>query len=283
MTDVIITGTGVPHLSPGRAGPGVLVRAGDTLLQFDAGRATALRLVEAGVRVGDLSALFVTHHHSDHLTGLQDLLFARWLEGQTDFVPLEVVAPVGPSTDYLHAMMEPWAADIAVRQSHVGRTDRPDPVVSGFAVGPGAEVVWQRGDVRVLAAAVHHEPVLPAVAYRVETGDGVVVISGDTAVCDEVAALAADADVLVHEAFRRDLMMRFVDDFPHVGHIADYHADTKALGVMAAGIDVPTLLLTHLIPPPRDEAGEAQLAEEVRAGGYAGEIVVARDLTEVSF
>lgn len=47
-TTVTITGTGVPHLSPGRAGPGVLVECGDVRLQFDAGRATALRLIEAG-------------------------------------------------------------------------------------------------------------------------------------------------------------------------------------------------------------------------------------------
>lgn len=76
-TAVVITGTGVPHVAPGRAGPGVLVSCGDVHIQFDAGRATALRLVEAGVRAGDLDALFVTHHHSDHLTGLTDVLFAR--------------------------------------------------------------------------------------------------------------------------------------------------------------------------------------------------------------
>ena len=32
----------------------------------------------------------------------------------------------------------------------------------------------------VLAIAVHHEPVRPAVAYRIETPDGVAVVSGDT-------------------------------------------------------------------------------------------------------
>lgn len=26
MTEIVITGTGVPHLEPGRAGPGVLVQ-----------------------------------------------------------------------------------------------------------------------------------------------------------------------------------------------------------------------------------------------------------------
>jgi hypothetical protein len=50
-TTVTITGTGVPHLAPGRAGPGVPIEHGDVRLQFDAGRATALRLTEAGVKM----------------------------------------------------------------------------------------------------------------------------------------------------------------------------------------------------------------------------------------
>ena len=57
---------------------------------------------------------------------------------------------------------------------------------------------------RVLAVGVHHEPVPEAVAYRVETPDGVVVVSGDTRVCAEVEQLATGADVLVHEACRTD-------------------------------------------------------------------------------
>ena len=59
-TEVVITGSGVPHVAPGSAGPGVLVRHGNTALQFDAGRATSLRLAEAGTR----STLF-----ADNLSG----------------------------------------------------------------------------------------------------------------------------------------------------------------------------------------------------------------------
>jgi ribonuclease Z len=91
-TKITVTGTGVPHVSPGRAGAGVLVECGDVRLQFDAGNATSLRLIEAGVHTNELSALFITHHHSDHLTGLTDVLFSRWLESHRGFVPLEVVA-----------------------------------------------------------------------------------------------------------------------------------------------------------------------------------------------
>ena len=55
-TEVIITGTGVPHLTPGRAGPGVLIRSGEVSIQFDAGRATALRLCEANTQPTQLDA-----------------------------------------------------------------------------------------------------------------------------------------------------------------------------------------------------------------------------------
>ena len=58
-------------------------------------------------------------------------------------------------------------------------------------------------DATVHAITVRHDPVIPAVGYRVTTADGRVVISGDTAVCAEVEQLAGGADVLVHEAFRR--------------------------------------------------------------------------------
>jgi ribonuclease Z len=281
-TDVIITGTGVPNVAPGRAGAGVLVRHGDCLLQFDAGRATTLRLVEAGVSTGSLTALFVTHHHSDHLVGLQDLLFTRWVENHGHHTPLPVVAPDGPCVTYLERMMDPWADDIEIRQVHADRSDPPDPEIVAFSPGTEPSVVWEHDRVRVLAVAVHHEPVLPAVAYRIETPDGAVVISGDTRVCEEVATLAADADVLVHEVFRRAVMAPLAEHLPHLHHIADYHADSEELGAMAGRIQVPTLVLTHLIPPPRNEADEASMADEVRGAGYQGAIIVARDLTKVS-
>jgi ribonuclease Z len=57
----------VPIRSAGRAGAGTLVRCADVALQFDAGRATTTRLVEAGVPPHALTALLLTHVHSDHV------------------------------------------------------------------------------------------------------------------------------------------------------------------------------------------------------------------------
>lgn len=282
-TEVIVTGTGVPHLAPGRAGPGVLVRHASTALQFDAGRATALRLCEAGIQPQDLDALFVTHHHSDHLTGLVDLVFARWLQSLLGHEPLTIVAPTGPSTRYLERMLDPYEDDIAIRKAHAGRDDSPTPEVIGFTARSSVGTVWTHSNVRVSARAVHHEPVAPAVAYRIDTPDGVVVVSGDTIACEEVAELAHGADVLVHEAFRRAAMKPLAARFPALARIADYHADTPAVGSIAKQAGVRTLVLTHLIPGPRNDQDKQAFIDDVRSGGFEGKIIVADDLETVQF
>lgn len=276
-TEVVVTGTGVPHLAPGRAGPGVLVRTAATALQFDAGRATSLRLCEAGTQAQDLDALFVTHHHSDHLTGLVDLVFARWLQSPLGYTPLPIVAPIGPSTRYVERMLEPWEDDIAVRMQHVDRPDGPAPELIGFEASADAREVWRNSELRVLARTVHHEPVTPAVAYRVETPDGAVVISGDTVACDEVAELAEGAEVLVHEAFRRAAMQPFIKAVPPLARIAAYHADTSEVGGVAKRAGVRTLVLTHLIPAPRNAQDKQGFVDDVRSGGFDGELIVADD------
>ena len=280
MTKVTITGTGMPPVEAGRAGPGVLVQHGDLALQFDAGRATSLRLAEVGIKPSDLDAVFITHHHSDHVTGIVDLFFTAWLNRPTSVV-LEFVAPTGPSTRFLERMLDPYEDDLAVRIAHTKR-DHPSPVVTPFEASFEPQEVWRSGDVRVVACSVHHHPVEPAVAYRIETPDGVVVISGDTRVCDEVEELARGCDVLVHEAFRVDAWVEHTGD-EGARVIGDYHADTVALGAMAHRADPGALLLTHLAPPPRSDQDKQSFVDEIRRGGFLGDVRVCDDLAHIEF
>lgn len=281
-TEVVLTGTGVPHPSPGRAGPGVLVRRGDVALQFDAGRGTTLRLVEAGSPVHALSAVFITHVHSDHVVDLADVVMTRWIQGTMHpSSPLPIVAVEGRVTRFTDAMLTPYADDIALRVEHV----QPAPPildVRPFAFPLTPTEVWRSGDdaVVVEAVGVHHEPVTEAVAYRITTPDGVVVISGDTRVCDEVRDLARHADVLVHEACRTTAMSAAIAGTPFE-NIFDYHADTVALGAMAAAAGVRHLVLTHLIPQPTTDEQVERFAADVRSGGFTGALTVGRDLDRV--
>lgn len=77
-------------------------------------------------------------------------------------------------------------------------------------------------------------------------------------------------------------MLKLVRVVPQLKHIAAYHADTVELGAMAARINVPRLLLTHLIPSPGSgPVTKEDFADDVRRGGYQGEVIVADDLTRV--
>ena len=278
-TLVTVTGTGTPLAAADRAGPGVLVRRGDLHLQFDAGRATVTRLMGAGSSPAQLAAVFLTHYHSDHVVGLVDVVLSHWTMDLNDEAGrLAVVAPKGPTTRYCQRMLDPWADDLAVRSSHNGRDPRPKMDLIGFDVPDTPTEVWSCGDVRVIAGQVRHEPVIGAVGYRIETPEGVVAISGDTLVCDEVAALAAGADVVVYESMRMDVINRRP---PDKRFITEYHADTRLIGAQMQQLGIPRLLLTHMVPSPSTEEERQAYVDEVREGGYEGDISVCDDLTTV--
>jgi ribonuclease Z len=283
-TEVILTGTGTPGPIPGRAGAGTLVRAGQVAVQFDAGRATVLRLAEAGTHPGRLDALFLTHVHSDHVQDVPDVTMTRWIYNKhgEDAGPLPIVAPQGPAARFVRRMLAPFDDDIAARMAHVDATP-PRFDLTAFPVKPEPQRVWQStdGTVTVDAVQVHHEPVTAAVAYRVAAPDGVVVISGDTIVCDEVAQICSGADVLVHEACRATALASQVAGTPFET-IFSYHADTVALGALAEKAGVRHLVLTHLIPPPADAASAALFEADVRHGGYHGQVTVGQDLTRIA-
>lgn len=276
-TTVTVTGTGTPMMVPGLAGPGVLVESQGAALQFDVGRGTTMRLTDAGLPLESLSALFITHHHSDHLVGLADLLMSRWLEdGKTQ---LPVIVPEGPASTIVERVLDVWRDEIAMRQRHTNRVGDPRADLRAFSASGELTEVLRLGDVKVEAALVEHDPVVPAVGYRVTTPAGVVAISGDTAVGEPLAGLATNADVFVCEAFRSKADLGFLSD-PVA--LTKYHADTTAVGALAHEAQVKTLILTHLIPPVTDESVRRAFQDDVRAGGFTGEVIVASDLDAVT-
>lgn len=282
-TTVTLTGTGVPHAAPGRAGAGVLVRYNDISLQFDAGRATVLRMIEAGVSPTHLTALFVTHYHSDHVIDVPDVVLTRWVQQHVQNTgPLTIVTPRGSALRYVERMMDAFDHDIHVRQEHTNAQDLRMNIVP-FDATFAEQLVWTSdgGEVTVHAVAVHHEPVLDAVAYKVTTPDGSVVISGDTRVCAEVFELAKDADVLVHESCRTQAMAVGIKGTAFE-NIFDYHSDSVVLGEFAERYGIKHLLLTHLIPSPSTQEQASKFESDARQGGYTGTITVGEDLTTIN-
>src|SRR3546814_14765331 len=103
----------------------------------------------------------------------------RWIQQQlAPSGPLVVVAAQGLASRFVQRLLDPYDDDLALRVEHVGAAPI-ELALRTFEVPISPEVVWPcpDGSVRVLAVAVHHEPVPYAVAYRIEITNAVAVIS----------------------------------------------------------------------------------------------------------
>ncbi|MGU3499723.1 ribonuclease Z [Mycobacterium sp. C31M] len=243
MIEVTLLGTGSPIPDPDRAGPSTLVRAGGQALLVDCGRGVLQRLAAAGSGAGALSALLLTHLHSDHIADLGDVLITRWVSTFTpDPVPLPIIGPPG-TAEVVAATLAAFAHDIGYRIAHHADLTGP-PQVEVHEVTEG--VVWDADGVRVLTAPTDHRPVAPTVGFRVEHAGASVVLAGDTVPCASLDTLAGGAGALVHTVIRKDL----IDALPlqRIRDICDYHSTVEQAAETAARAGVGILILTHYVP-----------------------------------
>src|SRR5690349_12789574 len=118
MIEVTLLGTGSPIPDPRRAGPSTLVRAGGQTFLVDCGRGVQQRLVAAGSGAGAITALLLTHLHSDHIADLGDLLITRWVTTfDPDPAPLPIIGPPG-TAEVVDATLQAFGHDIGYRIAH---------------------------------------------------------------------------------------------------------------------------------------------------------------------
>ncbi len=271
-----------------------------------------------------LHQVFLTHLHSDHDCDYFNLFLLGWPilqfnppvdvygpspAGRLPPAPADapaghriaVVNPANPTpgiVDVTRSQIEAHAYDINIRMREAGRADlvelvAPHEIVlpSDLDAGPGRVappmdpiVVAEDDRVRVTAVLVDHAPVFPAFAFRFDTDDGSVVISGDTAPSANLIALAQGTDILVHEVFADDTARPEPDESWEASqrdhHRVSAHTPLSAVGAVAAESGARRLVLTHFLP------GDDALPDEhwIRGVGdrYDGEVIPGSDLLELA-
>ena len=183
---VTLVGTGGPELTPERVrGEATLVQVGGQSLLFDAGRGVLDGLYQARVRPQEVTRVFLTHLHSDHIEGLPGLWMTPWfLLGRTE--PMEVWGPAGTRA-MVDGMRQMYGHDVVGRVNPTARVE--GLAVTVHEIGPG--VVWDAGGVWVTAIAVEHADGDPALAYRVEGAGRAVLLTGDCTLTEGLVAGAA--------------------------------------------------------------------------------------------
>jgi ribonuclease BN (tRNA processing enzyme) len=271
---LLVLGSGGPGAT-GRAGAGYIVSLdGEPRILVDAGPGTFARAGEAGVDLGPVDIVLLTHLHVDHTGELPGLIKARIVSERRD-IEFRIFGPPGspggngaarfPSTTQFvdlqfgphgaFSYLSDFAGHLTLHARNIGRSAQP-------------QVLLKDGALTISAITGHHGDA-PSVIYRIDYRDRSITFSGDIDSAGHAALtrLARNTDVLVFNAAVLD-----PPGSPPV--LYTLHTAPRDIGRIARAVGARKLLLSHLNPAV-DDAREAVLAS-IRES-YTGSIEFARD------
>jgi len=270
---VTLLGTGAPPPRLDRFGPSTLVEVGREKFIFDAGRGAMQRLHQLDIPFADITGMFLTHHHSDHVVGFADLWLTGWIGrpwGKRS-TPLKVWGPEG-TKQFAEHLPKAFAVDIRVRSKNYP----PDGVkLNGEEISEGM-VFYNRG-VKVSAFEVDHGGEdLPAFGYRIDFAGRAVVLSGDTTFNENLIRHAQGTDLLVHEVTAA--AGGAAENPQQLKRIASNHTTPEQAGEVFARVKPKLAVYNHLLLFGGATAADLIPATRTR---YSGPLIVGEDLLQL--
>ena len=242
-----ILGSGTSQISKHRSSPGYLLQADNQKMALDLGQGSLRRLLQAGHRPDELTAVFISHHHLDHMADLLPLLFGLNYDPVLSAkAEIDLLASTG-FAKVLESLGRAYGAWI----------DPQAPRLRKHFIEPGGDVL--QGGVRIATAKARH--IDTSIAFRFEHGGKSLVYLGDSAYSEQVAELSSGADLLIAHIGDRGMQTE------------PTHLNPKTAGRLAKEAKVGTLLLSHLYGDM-----DASKAQDIAGLEYSGRIKVAEDL-----
>ena len=275
-TQLVILGSGTPNPNPERGGSAYAVIVDNTpyLIDFGPGAirsfAALMPAWGGGMKEMDVTKIehaFLTHIHSDHTTGLSDLLLTPWVMGREN--KLNLYGPKGLEK-MAESLLDAYADDIDYRVNGTQPSNGTGYQFNFTELADG--VVFQDINLKVEAFKVNHGDFEDAYGFRFTSKDKVIVFSGDTGPSKSLERYAKDADILVHEVYSNAGFLKKTKDWQiyHRGH----HTSTYEVGEIASRAKPKLLVLSHILFWGADEQ---DILEETRTT-FSGNIKIAEDL-----
>jgi ribonuclease BN (tRNA processing enzyme) len=285
-TTITLLGTGTPHPSLERQSSSYLVETGGDTILLDHGTGSHHRLLESGHQAVDVTHVFFTHLHYDHCMDYARLVLQRWDQGADRIPDLDVYgpAPIHRMTDLLFGPDGVYGPDIRARIEHQSSIDtfaarggtpprkRPTPRVREIKAG---DVVQGKSWKLTAGHAVHVQPYLECLAFRLDTEDGSLCYSGDSGATDAIVELARGCDILIH-------MNHLFSGTAPTSAFRDAVGHHKGNARAAQRAGVKTLVLVHAVPSIDQPRIRERIVHEIRQE-FSGNVVWGHDLMQLTF
>jgi ribonuclease BN (tRNA processing enzyme) len=266
-----VAGSGGPIADDGRASTGYIVWVdGRSRVLVDAGGGTFLRFGEAGASFVDLEFVGLSHFHTDHSADFPALLKSGNFSGREEPLPVAGPGPGGPFPGlgaWLDSMLADGSGAYGYLSGYLDGSGRLVKLVQQEVASDSEKPVRVLdGDITIDALPVPHA-IVPALGYRVTTGDVSIVFASDqNGSSDAFIDFAKDATVLV---------MHLPIPEAATGAAIKLHARPSDVARVAKAAGAGTLVLSHFMA--RSLQNLDANVDIVRTG-FGGEVVVASDL-----
>ena len=276
-TKLIILGSGTPNPDPERYGSGYAIIVNESAYIVDFGPGIVRRISAmspswggkfSSMELENINIAFLTHIHSDHSGALADLILTPWIMGRSE--PLNLYGPKG-----LKAMseniIEAYIDDINYRlygsqpANKLGYTTNVNEIIEDG-------IIYKDNNVEVIAFKNNHGDFKNSFGFLFITEDKRILLSGDTAVSNNLIKYGENLDILVHEVFSSETFVNKTKDWQtyHKAH----HTSSIDVGKIAKKLNPKKLVLSHIL---FWGASDESLINDVREN-FNGETIIAQDL-----
>ena len=251
MSNLIVLGTANAIPTKDHENTHFVLSGDDSSILIDCVGNEILRLEEVGVDLASISDIVLTHCHPDHISGVPPMLMS-----------LSLMVRKAPLNSY---GLDQTRNSVEMMMVLYEWEDWPNFFPLAFQRLPEEEMtlVLETKTFRIYSSPVCH--IIPTIGLRIEaTSTGkVVAYSCDTEPCDQVVALARDADILIHESTGKSFG----------------HSSSAQAGEIAQEAGAKSLYLIHY---PPHLYGDRDLLDQAKAC-FTGEVRFATDGLEINF
>jgi ribonuclease Z len=246
---VTLIGSGGSSISPDRSLPSILV---DRDVLLDCGEGATQSLLRKLGSLDSLKLVFLTHLHSDHVSGILGLIWAMWLR-ESRREPLLIVGPE-KTEDTVMTLLKTLNTPL----------DSVTFPLKFKELTPGSS--YNR---IVKTVQTIHSPT--TLAYRFERDGSSFCYTGDTAPTEAVSKLAKGCKVLIHDS-------AFPEEMADKAKKSN-HSTSAGAATIAKAAGVKTLVLFHW--SSINEGKEDLLVNQAKKI-FSGNVILARDGLELA-